>query len=39
MAVPFIVAVVAAVPGADAVAMSQKEASDLPLVLPGGLED
>ena len=39
MAVPFIVAVGSAVPGSDAVSMSQTEASNLPLVLDGGLED
>ena len=39
MAVPFIIAVGAAVPGADALAVSRTEASDLSLVLDGNLED
>ena len=39
VALPFIVEVGASVPGADAVAMRRAEASDLPLVLDGGLED
>ena len=39
VALSFIIAVGAAVPGANAVAMRRAEASDPPLVLDGGLED
>ena len=38
MVVHFSIAVGATVPGADAVAVGQTEASDLPLVLEGSLE-
>ena len=38
MVVHFSIAVGATVPGADAVAVGQTEASDLPIVLEGGLE-